>query len=295
MTTNSLKPRGIIASVEIAVYVLTTLFVFISKTRYRIEFRKQGGWVYLILFLVLRITSCVLVIVLELTSNPTIGLVVAQVTLTAIALTPLLSAAIGFLKSAAKFGTGQDLPRFFVYALRLSKLALLAAIVIGIIAGSDLANGAESVSSANNGRYLTKVSALILLGVFVSICVYTAWFLSHGNSLGHFRTIVIGVGLSLPFFLVRIIYSILSAFTLSGSGYFSGGVANKFNTINGSWPIYLVMAVLSQFFITVILFIAGVAMQKDIPQRYQNEQDLENASKESAPDSSFSFLLRRLR
>lgn len=72
-----------------------------------------------------------------------------------------------------------------------------------------------------------------------------------------------GISLALPFIVVRIVYSILSSYSgspipNSDSTGAQGHSLSKFNMINGTWWIYLVMGLLMEYIAVCIYTIVGL-------------------------------------
>ncbi|KAK9370445.1 hypothetical protein V1509DRAFT_351412 [Lipomyces kononenkoae] len=252
----SLSAHGYIAIVEIVFYVIALIYSFSNCLRY--GFKRQGGWVYLSVFCVLRVVASVLVIVVELSSNPSSGLITAEVTVSSIALTPLSLAMLGFLRTSAQSTFG-PLPDVLTKVFRLCQVALLMAIIMGIIGGNDL----SSDSTSSSGHTSSRVSVLLVVGVFVVLTLLTSYFVFYAQVDSHTRALTRGIAIALPFLLVRIIYSLLNAF--------SSSTMNRFNDLTGSWAIYLFMGVIMEFIVVAILTVTGFKLQK-----YSKKVEMDN-------------------
>lgn len=99
------------------------------------------------------------------------------------------------------------------------------------------------------------------------------------NLMKHRRTLLVAISSALPFLGIRVVYSILSAF--SGSLSFTGTATAstsplaKFNMLTGSWPIYLCMSVLMELVVVVIYTTAGtrIPLQQDYVQQAKFTDD----------------------
>ncbi|KAK9489776.1 hypothetical protein V1508DRAFT_406842 [Lipomyces doorenjongii] len=212
----SLTAHGYIAIVEIVIYVIALTYS-----------TANSGWVYLSFFCVLRLGASALVIIVQKSSHPSSGLITAEVTFT-----------LG------------EIPDNITKPLRLCRVALLVAIILGIVGGNDLAD--DSISQT--GHTMSRVSIFLIVGVFVVLTLFTLYFLIFAQLDSHSRALTMGIAVALPFLLVRIIYSLVNAF--------SSSTANKFNDLTGDWVIYLVMGVTMEFIVVAVLTITGFKLQK---------------------------------
>ncbi|KAK9431786.1 hypothetical protein V1505DRAFT_307910 [Lipomyces doorenjongii] len=256
----SLTAHGYIAIVEIVIYVIALTYSIANCLRY--SFKRQAGWVYLSFFCVLRLGASALVIIVQKSSHPSSGLITAEVTVSSIALTPLHLALLGFLTTSAQLTLG-EIPDNITKLFRLCRVALLVAIILGIVGGNDLAD--DSISQT--GHTMSRVSIFLIVGVFVVLTLFTLYFLIFAQLDSHSRALTMSTAVALPFLLVRIIYALLNAF--------SSSTANKFNDLTGDWVIYLVMGVIMEFIVVAILTITGFKLQK-----YSGKEEIDRGALE---------------
>ncbi|KAK9365637.1 hypothetical protein V1509DRAFT_632625 [Lipomyces kononenkoae] len=266
--STDLTPRGDIAIAEIVVYAIFLVISIFNCVRH--GFKRQDGWIFLAIFCILRIVASVLVIVVETSSNPSVGLIVAELTVSNIALTPLHMAALGFLTTCARLTFDDVVPQNLAYLLRIVRLALIAAIVLGIVSASEL----SSNSLSGTGHDLQKASVLLITAVFAFLTVFSLYLLGFTKPVGHSRMLTLALTVTLPFLFVRVLYSILSVFLYSSAN-------DKFNSATGSWQIYLGMDVIMEFVVVGVLAITGLLLgsyyRKDVsrPSEY-SEFELDN-------------------
>ncbi|KAK9320594.1 hypothetical protein V1517DRAFT_375511 [Lipomyces orientalis] len=246
--TPGLSSHGYISIAELVVYPIALVITVFNCLRFGVK--RGTGWIYLSLFCICRIVASALVIAVEKSSDPSNGLIVAEMIVSSIALTPLTLAALGFLKTSAQLTLGQTMPKVLANLFRLSQLALTAAIILGIVGGVELGNDSTSAT----GHSLSRASVLLITVVFAVLTAISLYFLFFAPLQSHSRTLVLGVTVSLPFLLVRIIYSLLYAF--------SSSTANKYSTLTGDWKIYLGMDVIMEFVVLAVLTTTGLVLQK---------------------------------
>ncbi|KAK9244166.1 hypothetical protein V1506DRAFT_561377 [Lipomyces tetrasporus] len=242
-----LSAHGYIAIAELAVYPIALVISVFNCWRHRSN--RRTGWIYLSIFCICRIVASALVIAAEKSSDPSTGVIVAEMIVSNIALTPLLLAALGFLTTSAQLTLGETMPKILTKLLHISRLVLTAAIVLGIVGGVDLANNGAS----QTGHTLSRVSVILITVVFVFLTFLSLYFQVFARTQSHSRTLVLGVMVSLPFLLVRIVYSLLYSF--------SSSTANKFSTLTGDWKIYLGMDVVMEFVVLAVLTATGLVLQ----------------------------------
>ncbi|KAK9490424.1 hypothetical protein V1508DRAFT_424983, partial [Lipomyces doorenjongii] len=265
--TSGLNPRGDIAVAEIVVY--SFLLVISGLNCVRFGFKHQDGWIFLSIFCMLRLVASALVIVVEESSHPSTGIIVAEITVNNIALTPLHMAALGFLTTCVQLATSDDsVPSNLTQLLRISRLALITSIVLGIIGATQLSNNTASTT----GHALSKASVLVVTAVYCFLAFLSLYLLGFAKVIGHSRMLVTGVILALPFLGVRIIYSILSAFSSSASN-------SKFSSATGSWQIYLGMDVIMEFVVVAVLTVTGLVLASHYGQSSVPHSDYELANR----------------
>ncbi|RLV82514.1 hypothetical protein JA9_003752 [Meyerozyma sp. JA9] len=137
----------------------------------------------------------------------------------------------------------KKLSRF--HPFRLTTLVITVAIVLSIVGASKMSSGS---GGSNSGTYF-KVSSLLFLIALISSSGLLFWVYLQRPT---FRTGVTIIMFSLVFYLVRIIYSIVSSFTgidISSTSF------NKFTLIFGDYKYYTFMAFLMESLIALMLFV----------------------------------------
>jgi len=245
----SVSYRDGVAIGEIVVYVpALTIALFLAV---RHGFGRSVGWIYLVIFALARIIgSCFQLATISDPNNT--NLYIGASILQNIGISPLELATLGLLGrvvSSIDFGE-----RNFIIAriLHLLQLVVIVGLILGIVGGVN-----ASSTLASTGVYqvqsISKVSVGLFIGsfvIFVIITIATSFVISRARP-GEKR-ILAAVGFSLPFLLVRLIYSAISTFAGTPS----------FNSVTGNVTIYLCMALIEELIIVITYEACGLTLQK---------------------------------
>ncbi|KIX97002.1 uncharacterized protein Z520_07116 [Fonsecaea multimorphosa CBS 102226] len=250
-----LDSHGKLSIVEIAVYTPTAFFCLFNTIRY--GFRRDAGWIYLLLFCIIKLTGAGMNIDIELGKKE--NLVTTATILNTIALSPLLSATLSFVNGGAsktsnevrKSWSNSSLPRL----LKPVHLLIVVALVLSISGSLDRTKTDQN--DLNTGATLLKLATLLFFIVWAILCLCSLIFWStRSQYVPMQRTLLAAVLLALPFLLVRIIYSGLNAINLNTSK--STGHTGKFNPVTGSWALYLVLGLGPEVIVVALYTTAGV-------------------------------------
>ncbi|KAI1457146.1 hypothetical protein F4805DRAFT_429691 [Annulohypoxylon moriforme] len=241
----ALTEHNNISIAQIVVYV-PALFVAIWLS-YKHGFGRSAGWLYLIIFSLARVIGAALQ--LATISDPTnISLIVGAATLQNVGISPLIMLQLGLLgralasirKSTTSFVTERR--------LRLVQLLALVGLILGIVGGtqsySDTGYTVSSLSQAGTGVTIAAYVLLVLSTVAVAMQLS---YIEEGE-----KRLVLAVGLSLPFILVRLAYSGESVF----------GNNPDFNPLTANVDIYLGMAVIMEMIVIAIVEAIGLTLHK---------------------------------
>lgn len=142
-----------------------------------------------------------------------------------------------------------------------------------------------SLETLAHPKVETKAGIIIFLATWVATCLVLLALRARYDDIedGEHR-LLLAVGISLPFLLVRLIYSIIYIFAHS----------LQFNIVTGNVTIMLVMAVLEEFAIVVICLGTGLTLQVRPPVpdlersrgEYQEYQEYRSPSETRQPKSS---------
>ncbi|KAL2840533.1 hypothetical protein BJY01DRAFT_236737 [Aspergillus pseudoustus] len=175
-----------------------------------------------------------------------------------IGIAPLLLTYVGVLR---QIDASQHLPPRF---LNLVTLVCFIGLILGIA-------GVSTADDSNDGTYhpdkIVKVSMGLFLAVFVVTIATAAWlWFQLSLSLRTFqRKLFLAVALSVPFLIVRLVYSAISDY----------GDNSKFAVLVGDPTVYLCMSVLEEIVamtITMALGMSAVLERDFVPYAPPKEQ-----------------------
>ncbi|KAK4696221.1 hypothetical protein P7C71_g1666, partial [Lecanoromycetidae sp. Uapishka_2] len=237
-----LSEREDIAISQIAVYIPALVVALYVTIRH--GFVRQMGWVYLVIFCVLRIAGAIMqVLSAQHPTNreyATWGAILGS-----IGLSPLLLAAIGLLKRVTDLLREKKSTRILV--LRLLHIPCVLGLVLAIIGGTRLSSSDPSTQSS--GQSFEKGGGLLFAVVFIgltALCIVT--FSNFSELLWGERRIFLAIIASLPLLAVRLLYTILADFEDNST----------FSILDGNATVQLCMAVIEEFIITILFLVAGV-------------------------------------
>jgi len=250
--TAPLDVYGKLAAATIAFYIPVAIVTTYLVIRH--GFKRDAGWVFLWLFSLVRIAGGALLIAAEEIRPVNISLYTAAYILQSVGLSPLLLSTLGFLGLVGQhaFSENARMSRSF----RLIGMFAIVALVLSIVGGVELSNNGKS----STGTALRKAGAIVFGVVYVCLVLVHigCWGYRHAI-MRHRRKLLIGVSLALPFLGVRVVYSILNAFSTS-----SPSLA-RFNSQTGDWVLYLVMSLIMEYCVVVIYSVSGtmIGLRKD--------------------------------
>ncbi|KAK9454998.1 hypothetical protein V1511DRAFT_379594 [Dipodascopsis uninucleata] len=277
----ALEAKGCIAIVEAVIYAL--LLAIALFTMMKSGFHGFGrGWITFSIFMSIRIASDIITIIEETKSEVSTGLIIAALVLSSIGLSPLVSVGFQVANKLTMSIHGTELPAHIKKLTRIVHILLIVSMGLSIGAASDLTS--DKSSEISNGVTLLKAStclitaAIALLGLLALIHMDAVNMIGTSkNSLIARRSELALIGV-LPFYIMRTIYSTASAFTLGSDGIITSH-PSPWNFFEGSWRIYLVLAVIPQIIIsTIYIFMLAVTdFHIDItPKDYEMERGPES-------------------
>lgn len=241
--------RNGIAITQIVIF-LPSLFIAIWLSRTH-GFGRNAGWLYLIFFSLIRIVGAALQLA-TISDEKNLGLYIGSTTLAGIGLSPLILVQLGLLGRALTSIRKKQQTFLNERQLRLVQLLVVVGLILGAVgggrAGADFAKTKVYVvpTESKAGIAVTIVAYVIL--VLSTIIVATQ--ISHAEA-GEKR-LVLAVGLSLPFILIRLVYAAMS--TLANNPSFS--------SLTGDANIQLGMAVIMEIIVVIIVEAIGLTLKK---------------------------------
>jgi hypothetical protein len=235
--------------VALIVFYLPIIGITLFLT-FRHGFSRGQGWFYLVLFSLIRFVSGIITIVAE--QKPTnIGLQIANGILIGIALSPLLLATLGFLKTVASIGFEDKV--ILHQVLSRGQIVFYVAIAL-VTAGGVQANPENKPSTIKQGHDLQHAGIIILAVLFVLLVLLHAYLWTCRERLTTARlTLLKGISAAVPFLLVRVIYSVISVFSNSN-------LHSKWSPLYGSVGIFVGMALIMEYIVVCIYIGVGISI-----------------------------------
>ncbi|KAI1501274.1 hypothetical protein F5X99DRAFT_383355 [Biscogniauxia marginata] len=248
-----------ISIAEIVLYTPALALAIFLAVRH--GFGRNAGWLYLIIFSLARIIGSALQ--LATVADPrNISLYVGAATLQNVGLSPLILVQLALLSralesagrspSAPGGGNGNGIA-LGTRLLRLVQLVLLVGLILGAVGGSSAGSNYAATGSYSQSTTLSRAGTALMIAGYVLLVAATgvvaATQLSRVEA-GE-RRVVLAVGLSLPFILVRLVYSAESVY--------SGNPA--FNLITGDRNILLGMAVIMEMIVVAVVEGVGITLK----------------------------------
>jgi len=262
-----LDARGGISLAQLLVYIPILCVSAVLVKRH--GFRRQSGWVFLVLLSLVRITGGACHVAAEESSDPSTTLITIFSILESVGLSPLLLATVGFLGTVAE-GVFENPSSYRAFHL----LGLLASVsvILTVIGGVNISN-AKTQDDVNGGTNFRHIGAIIFLVLFITIAFIHGllWTLKH-KIMTHRRVLLLGISVALPFLFVRIVYAVLSGYapvSLPPTPPVHNSLS-KFSSTSGSWAIYLFMSVLAEI-VTVVIYLAfgtSIPISREYEQAY---------------------------
>ncbi|KAI1144508.1 hypothetical protein F5Y05DRAFT_364893 [Hypoxylon sp. FL0543] len=245
----ALNERDNISIVQIIIYVPSLFLALWLAIRH--GFGRNAGWYYLIVFSLARIIGAAMQ--LATISDPTnVSLHTGAIILQTIGLSPLIMVQIALVGRA--LGSIRKAATSFVTEkrLRLVQVVALVGLILGIVGGTqsgqDYGNtGKYTISNVSQIGMGLTIAAYVLL-VFTTIIVAMQLAQIEPGE----KRLLLAVGASLPFILVRLAYSAESVF----------GNNPSFNQLTGDVNIQLGMAVIMEMIVVFIVEGIGMTLKK---------------------------------
>ncbi|KAG9228286.1 hypothetical protein BJ875DRAFT_389701 [Amylocarpus encephaloides] len=239
--------REAIAIIELIVYIPTLLTVLIVLFRHGLQ--KQLGWIYLLIFTIVRLAGAVFEILHNKTpSNHTYT--EWSLILQSVGISPLLLSSLGLLKRlAAKASADARRSRL----IQLLQLPCTIALILCISGGTDAASSTSTPAELKSGRTETKWGVAIFVVLFIILVVLAVYsmFEVHKTARGEKR-ILVAVIIALPLLGSRVLYSVLCTFHESPI----------FNLVDGSVVVQICMATVEEGLLVIMYAVVGLTVHK---------------------------------
>jgi hypothetical protein len=255
---------------EIIVYV--PALAIAASLAFRHGFGRSSGWFFLIIFCLARIIGPAMQIATS--SNPTeTALYTGSSILQSIGLSPLELAAIGLLSRLLESINRSHHTLINTHMIKLIELVITIGLILGIVGGINASDDyvktgvyqASTLSKASTALFIVSWVAIVIATIVISFSV------SHAEA-GEKR-LFLSVAISLPFLLIRLIYSILSVFAHN----------KNFSLLTPNVTVLLCVALLEEFAVVVTYLGVGLTLHQ-IPKN----QHIEGAIHQQVPSTSSS-------
>jgi len=249
-----------ISIASICVYTPALVIAILLSIRH--GFGRSAGWMYLILFSLIRIIGSALE--LATINDPTnIDLIIGASTLQNIGLSPLILVMLGLagrvLESISHSRSTILQPRM----LRLVQMLVLVGLILGIVGGSKLGGiiGKNAASGQPTAAYKVpteSVAGLALMIAGYGILVIATCLLATQISAAEpgEKRLLLAVAVALPFVLVRLIFSAISTFDPSNPDFRRFGGSSRYP------DLLLGMAVIEEMIAIAIFEVVGLTLRK---------------------------------
>lgn len=248
----SLNQRGDINAAAIAVYVIVTAGLGLLMIRNGI--RGQLGYLYILLFTLVKIVGAAMAIDVQLTSNA--SLYTPAAILSTVVLSPLMLGVCSLINPGKDFIRNLRSPvaRHIPRLLRLTHIVIIASLALGIVGGLDAFSTNPTANDYKNGRLYLRIAAGLSCAAWALIMLSVVIFIGHRHSINPFyrKLLPIVGGLVMPILAARLVYTVGIAVTIDTTK------TQVFNPLTGSWLLYLLLAFLPEVGVSSVLVVAGL-------------------------------------
>jgi hypothetical protein len=244
---------------EIMVYVPSLLVACFLAFKHGMG--RSSGWIFLIFFCLARIIGPSMQ--LATISDPrNTSLYTGSAILNNVGLSPLEMAAFGFLSRLVTSISKTHKPIITPRMIRLVQLVVVVGLVLGIVGGVNASN--EYVKTIREGGSyhpgtLNKAGTALIIVSYAFLATFTAiTYPSVQYAESGEKRLFLVVVLSLPFLLIRLIYSCLSTYTTK----------SEFNLLTGSVTVLLCLSLIEEFLVVVMFEAMGLTLQKSVKEEH---------------------------
>ncbi|KAH6724202.1 hypothetical protein BKA61DRAFT_462767 [Leptodontidium sp. MPI-SDFR-AT-0119] len=261
---------------ELIVYTLAIAVAIFLVLRH--GFRKNAGWIYLVIFCLARIIGPAMQ--LATISDPTnTSLYTGYAILNNVALSPLMLAAMGLLGRLLDSIHQTHDNKLHPAILKIVQLVILVGLILGIVGGINASDDyIKALKAGSTAGYrpgaLNKVGTALFVVSYAAIVAFTiAISFSTPHAQPGEKRLLYAVAISLPFLLIRLIYSCISTFTHDP----------KFNLLTGDQTVLLCMAYLMEICVVLSFEVIGLSLKKVVEVDRPAARRQVNSSDSSVP------------
>ncbi|KAK4232160.1 hypothetical protein QBC38DRAFT_506236 [Podospora fimiseda] len=251
-----LSPINAIAAAQIAIYVPYLLIAILLASRH--GFRRNAGWLYLLLFTLTRLIAASLQ--LSTTSTPpTPALLITTQIFYGIGLSTLLLTLLNLLGRLLS-STTTTKTIFTPRHQRLAQIVVVIGLTLGIVGSSLTASQIDSIMSGQTPFGILEIPIESQIGLGLIIAGFAGWMIGVGTCWVDYKGVgekklLWGLTATMPFMIVRVVFSGLGTF----------GYDPRFRGFGGSeeyawW--FLGMAVMMEVIVVGILEGVGLTLKR---------------------------------
>ncbi|KAI1281388.1 hypothetical protein F5Y07DRAFT_354554 [Xylaria sp. FL0933] len=235
-----LTKHNIVSIVQIIFFIPSLAISLLLCKRH--GFGANAGWLLLVIFSLSRIIGASLQ--LAATAQPdNIGLFFGALTLQGVGLSDFIIVMLALINRALASTKEARTIIINPSTLRLAQLLVLVGVILGIYGGTTAGDNYAKTGQYEVSTYTQAGSALTIAG-FGIVVIATALL---GINLSYLeageKRVVLAVALSLPFLLIRVIYSALGTFQSQ----------SEFSSLTGNVNYFIGLAVIEEFIIIIII------------------------------------------
>ncbi|KAH9906470.1 hypothetical protein F4778DRAFT_726208 [Xylariomycetidae sp. FL2044] len=246
----ALTEQNNISIAEIVIYTPALLIGIWLSVRH--GFGRNAGWLYLIIFSLARIIGPAMELA-TINDPRNLSLYIGAATLRNVAVSPLILINVGLLSRALEsIRKSTNTTQLNAHYLRLIQLVVLVGLILGSIGGSNSGHAYADTGAWTVNKLSTAAIGLMLAGFILTVIATALVATQVSQAEPGEKRLVLAVGLSLPFLLVRIAYSAEATF----------GSNPDFNLLTGNPNVQLGMAVIMEMIIVAIVEGVGLTLQK---------------------------------
>lgn len=227
-------------------------------------FSREAGWLTLVILSLVRIIGAATGIAAV--TDPSTGLITTSLVMSSIGSATLVAALTGVVNRIENGSRQSHLP---ARTRKLLQLVSIAAIALGAVGASKMSS--SNASDRSSGETYMRVAAILILVQFLATVLILAFSAFNMRAImdGDRKLFALAAA-ACPFILVRVIYSICSAFNYNSSTF-----SLRSTTITAI-IVRAVMAIAMEIIATTLLIVGGVVSPKIAQgERVQNDVHME--------------------
>jgi len=227
---------SIVIYLLIAPASLYAMFMHVKQDR-----ANLGGWIYFQLFIGLQVVGNGIV-----ANNETniVGII-----LTTIGLSPLVMGTNGIIHEITRHTELAKNPIFSWISGMLFHVGAIVGAVLLAYGSTKLYDTNESASDISQGEKLAKVGVILFVILIIWLGVACVMMIRVFHELNSLRKLYMALICTIPFFGLRIVFSLLSVFDTS---------TTEFSPIGGKISVRVVMEVVPMMLILILLVFGGI-------------------------------------